>query len=253
MSSFRESPNFRAGRALHAHRMSGMTTTRSRRVQGLSDPDKIAAAPWTFGNEAPHPPWVAAHRVQFPLNPLHHSHNGQPPRPDVPHGANGSQPPPCMSSHFMSHPNRQAQDALTSMPPPPGIPPPTDHGHHGTPGSPAFGVPGSVLPQHSYAMYDQQVPIAPQHTGESQPGPESPQYPMVMPVGVTKSDLRGVRETPPPLPPQPPPLGRMMNLEAAASYPGQPAELSSNDEVGDGNMPAELPHDPVPRPSSPER
>ncbi|GKT82347.1 hypothetical protein Ct61P_00197 [Colletotrichum tofieldiae] len=103
---------------------------------------------------------------------------------------------------------------------------------------------GGVWPAQNYGMYQQQVPIAPQHTGQSGSNMGSPQFPMVNPLATTKSDLQGVYSTPPPgtahpghppqqyPPPQPPAPGTTQS----------PAEL--NDGRGEENMPAELPNNP---------
>ncbi|ROT38056.1 hypothetical protein SODALDRAFT_180392 [Sodiomyces alkalinus F11] len=229
------------GRALHAHRMSGMATTRPRRLQGLSDPDQIVASPCTFGAEVPHPSRMA----YFPPNQSDQPYSGQPP-PGPSYDTNvGSQPASWMSSHPMPYPHHQPQNRLPSTPSQPGAAH-ADSGSYVPSGPSSFGAPGSVWPQHSYAMYEQQVHIAPQHTGPSQRGPGSPPpYPMVVPVGGTKSDLRGVRETPPPPP-------NRTASSVARTYSGQPAELH-NEDVGGRNMPAELPHDPLPRrPAAPD-
>nr|XP_036578138.1 uncharacterized protein CTRU02_11927 [Colletotrichum truncatum]KAF6785302.1 hypothetical protein CTRU02_11927 [Colletotrichum truncatum] len=222
------------GRALHAYRKANLekapsTTDSQKTIQ--AEGDKMVASPqmtsaitsyihWQHNNQyaVPHPQAYPYYPQQYAQSP-HSQTNSSPPTSVPPHGF---QPAYFPGSQWPPQPPQQQQ------------PPPE----------------GGVWPQQNYSMYQQQVPIAPQHTGQTGTDLGTPQFPMVSPVAATKSDMQGVYPTPPPgstaightgyqphhpvqpPPPPPPPPGSTQS----------PVEL--NDGRGEENMPAELPNNP---------
>ncbi|KAK1579209.1 uncharacterized protein LY79DRAFT_592991 [Colletotrichum navitas] len=215
------------GRALHAMRMANLekalsTTDSQKTIQ--AEGDKMIASPHMTSAVPTYIHWNS----QYP--PPHHGqafHFYGQPYAQSPHSQTNTSPPTSVPPHGFQ-PAYFPSSQWPPQPPPRQQPPPE----------------GGVWPAQNYAMYQQQVPIAPQHTGQSGSDMGSPQFPMVNPVAPTKSDLPGVYSTPPPgaaysgrppqqhPPPQPPAHGTTQS----------PAEL--NDGRGDENMPAELPSNP---------
>ncbi|KAF6831416.1 hypothetical protein CMUS01_07343 [Colletotrichum musicola] len=221
------------GRALHAYRKANLekapsTTDSQKTIQ--AEGDKIVASPQMtsaiptyihWGNQyPPHHPHAYPYYAQPYAQSPHSQSNPSPPTSVPPHGF---QPAYFPSNQWPPQPPQQQ-------------PPPE----------------GGVWPQQNYGMYQQQVPIAPQHTGQTGTDLGTPQFPMVSPVTATKSDLPGVYPTPPPgstttgphdgyMPPQqqPPPMPPIIIPSGTTQ---SPAEL--NDGRGDENMPAELPNNP---------
>lgn len=219
--------------------------------QADSDSDKIAVEPTTSPRMTRAAPSNTSWASPYPQQPhppqLQYQYYGQVPYDLASNSNGGAYPHAWVPAYVLSHPQFQSPQNQQQFNHP--VPSnydalPSDYQNLGPDGmrSPAFGPPGSVWPQHSYDMYQQQVPIAPQHTGQSQPGYGTPQYPMVAHLAQTKSDLVGVRGTPP------------LNPESTTNQErqigsAQPAEL--NNEEGQSNSePYELPHDSIPRRNS---
>ncbi|OLN91692.1 hypothetical protein CCHL11_06587 [Colletotrichum chlorophyti] len=233
------------GRALHAYRKMNLekapsTTDSQKTIQ--AEGDKMVASPqmtsaipsyihWNGQYPPPHPHAYPYYGQPYAQSP-HSQTNTSPPTSVPPHGfqpayfPNGQWPPQPPQQHHHQQQQQQQQQQPPQQPPPE----------------------GGVWPQQNYGMYQQQVPIAAEHTGQTGTDLGSPQFPMVSPVAATKSDFPGVYPTPPPgstiahpghpqqQPPPPAP---------PASVPGtmqSPAEL--NDGRGEENMPAELPNNP---------
>ncbi|KAK1454377.1 hypothetical protein CCUS01_10495 [Colletotrichum cuscutae] len=212
------------GRALHALRKAKLekapsTTDSQKTIQAEGDkmvasPQMTSAVPtYIHWNNCQHPHAYAYYGQPYAQSP-HSQTNPSPPNSVPPHGF---QPAYFPGSNWPPQPPQQQ-------------PPPE----------------GGVWPAQNYGMYQQQVPIGPQHTGQSGSMMGSPQFPMVQPMQPSKADLPGVYPTPPPgsatvgpgYPPQQPP-------PPPAPVPGtihSPVEL--NDGRGDENMPAELPSNP---------
>ncbi|RXG45952.1 hypothetical protein VDGE_02060 [Verticillium dahliae] len=233
----------RFGRALHDMRQKSSASTKSQTTTQASEADKTVTSPHMTHAMAAYPPWA-----HYPPHP-HYPYYG----PPFPPQSTSSNSPDGQSVPPGPHPYMPAYFPMPMHPYPQGYPTPTQQGPHqdspdpqdpnrqatASPGSasthtpwpphsPHYGPPGSIWPQHSYSMYQQQVPIAAQHTGQSQPGFGSPQFPMVAPMATTKTDLQGV----PPVPSAP-------GSVPAHTRPGLPAELNDG-QLGDENMPAEL-------------
>ncbi|TEA22076.1 hypothetical protein C8034_v006329 [Colletotrichum sidae] len=241
------------GRALHAYRKANLekapsTTDSQKTIQ--AEGDKMVASPQMTSAIPAYIHWQAQqypppHPHAYPYYPQpyaqspHSQTNPSPPTSVPPHGF---QPAYFPSSQWPPQPpqqHQQQQQQQQQQQPPPE---------------------GGVWPQQNYGMYQQQVPIAPQHTGQSGGDLGSPQFPMVSHVAASKADMPGVYPTPPPGsttgthtgyvsaqqqhqqqlqpgPPPPPP-----QLHATPGTTQSPAEL--NDGRGEENMPAELPNNP---------
>ncbi|KAK1635798.1 hypothetical protein BDP81DRAFT_461975 [Colletotrichum phormii] len=216
------------GRALHALRKANLekapsTTDSQKTIQ--AEGDKMVASPQMTSAVPTYFHWN--HQYPPPQHPHAYAYYGQP-YAQSPHSQTNPSPPNSVPPHGF----QPAYFPGSNWPPqPPQQQPPPE---------------GGVWPAQNYGMYQQQVPIGPQHTGQSGSMMGSPQFPMVQPMPASKADLPGVYPTPPPgsatvgpgYPPQqpPPPL---------APVPGtihSPVEL--NDGRGDENMPAELPNNP---------
>lgn len=173
-----------------------------------------------------HPPLHPAYPY-FPQAGLPSS--AGPSSPDPSHSPWTQYPQPYMSPYFAPPSHDYTHQQQTTSP---------TEGHSPQPPPlPYLGPPGTIWPQHSYAMYQQQVPIAPQHTGQSQPAYGSPQFPMVSPVALAKPDIPGVGATPTP--------GPAPTHVPGASPPQAgtygPAELHQTTVEQEQAMPAELP------------
>ncbi|KAF9874165.1 hypothetical protein CkaCkLH20_08148 [Colletotrichum karsti] len=230
------------GRALHAYRKANLekapsTTDSQKTIQ--AEGDKMVASPQMTSAV---PTYIHWHHNNNTMNQYHPQQHPQ----MYPYYAQ----PYAQSPHSQSNPSPP-----TSVPPPQGFQPAYYPGAQWPPQPPQQQPPpeGGVWPQQNYGMYQQQVPIASQHTGQSGTDLGTPQFPMVSPVTATKSDLQGVYPTPPPgstttgahshsgymappapQPPPPPP--------PAPGSAQSPVEL--NDGLGEENMPAELPNNP---------
>ncbi|OHF04203.1 hypothetical protein CORC01_00542 [Colletotrichum orchidophilum] len=217
-----------AGRALHALRKANLekapsTTDSQKTIQ--AEGDKMVASPQMTSAVPTYIHW----NTQYPppQHPHAYAYYGQP-YAQSPHSQTNTSPPNSVPPHGFQpayFPNSQWPPQPPQQQPPPE---------------------GGVWPAQNYGMYQQQVPIGPQHTGQSGSSMGSPQFPMVQPMPASKADLPGVYPTPPPgsatvgpgypsqqSPPPPPP-------QPGTVY--SPVEL--NDGRGDENMPAELPNNP---------
>ncbi|KAI3534011.1 hypothetical protein CSPX01_12362 [Colletotrichum filicis] len=216
------------GRALHALRKAKLekapsTTDSQKTIQ--AEGDKMVASPQMTSAVPTYIHWN--NQYPPPQHPHAYAYYGQP-YAQSPHSQTNPSPPNSVPPHGF----QPAYFPGSNWPPqPPQQQPPPE---------------GGVWPAQNYGMYQQQVPIGPQHTGQSGSMMGSPQFPMVQPMQPSKADLPGVYPTPPPgsatvgpgYPPQQPP-------PPPAPVPGtihSPVEL--NDGRGDENMPAELPSNP---------
>ncbi|KAE9582365.1 hypothetical protein CGMCC3_g1698 [Colletotrichum fructicola] len=234
------------GRALHAYRKANLekapsTTDSQKTIQ--AEGDKMVASPQMTSAIPAYIHWQHNNNQYHPQHQQTYAYYAQP-YAQSPHSQTNPSPPNSVPPHGF-------QPAYFPNPQWLPQPPPPQHQPQPQPQQPP--PEGGVWPQQNYTMYQQQVPIAPQHTGQTGTDLGTPQFPMVSPVAATKSDYQGVYPTPPPgstttaggvqhgymAPPQPPPPPPPAPVPGSAQ---SPVEL--NDGLGEPGMPAELPNDP---------
>ncbi|KAH7362665.1 hypothetical protein B0T11DRAFT_86538 [Plectosphaerella cucumerina] len=215
------------GRALHNYRVRTSPDMDGEKSPGsVDDPDKAVSSPQMSGASSGQPPWTHHHHYYpwYPPPPPQQDGHPAPPMP----------PYPYMPGYY---------------PPPPGhpYPPPPSHqqgssdgGTPFPPHSPWHGSAGPAWPQHQYDMYQQQVPIAAHHTGQSGGDLGTPQFPVVAPVMPSKLGLDGSGPPPP------------LQLQTAAPGPQRttsPYELQSAVPEEAHELPAEVPRSETPPPA----
>ncbi|KAJ0336914.1 hypothetical protein COL922a_007370 [Colletotrichum nupharicola] len=235
------------GCALHAYRKANLekapsTTDSQKTIQ--AEGDKMVASPQMTSAIPAYIHWQHNNNHQYhPQHQQTYAYYAQP-YAQSPHSQTNPSPPNSVPPHGF-------QPAYFPNPQWLPQPPPPQHQPQPQPQQPP--PEGGVWPQQNYTMYQQQVPIAPQHTGQTGTDLGTPQFPMVSPVAATKSDYQGVYPTPPPgstttaggvqhgymAPPQPSPPPPPAPIPGSAQ---SPVEL--NDGLGEPGRPAELPNDP---------